>query len=141
MLVCQRKSIPARLPSAAIFPISSRSRRAAKRAAAVGLVCAYFVFAAYAGSGGSDRTFKVGFQNSPPYHFPDANGNPTGPAVDVFKEAARRRNVRLEWRYSPEGPEKALSSGAVDFWPIVGDLPERQPFLSVTCLLYTSRCV
>src|SRR5271169_5895877 len=73
-----------------------------------------------------DRPLRVAFQNSPPYHFPDANGNPTGPAVDVLKEAARRQNIRLEWRYSIEGPERALSSGAVDLWPIVGDLPERR---------------
>ena len=98
----------------------------------VGLLGAYFVLTAYVGTAGPDRVFKIGFQNSPPYHFPDANGHPTGPAVDVVKEAARRRNIRLDWRYSPEGPEKALSSGAVDLWPIVGDLPERQPFLNVT---------
>ena len=84
-------------------------------------------------AGGSwSRPLKVGFQNSPPYHFPDSNGNPTGPAVDVLKEAARRRNIQLEWRFSPEGPERALSSGAVDLWPIVGDLPERRRFFYVT---------
>jgi signal transduction histidine kinase/DNA-binding response OmpR family regulator len=79
-----------------------------------------------------DRPLRVGFQNSPPYHFPDVDGNPTGPTVDVVKEAARRRNIRLEWRYSPEGPEQALASGAADLWPIVGDLPERRPFLYVS---------
>ena len=83
-------------------------------------------------SGEADRALRVGFQNSPPYHFPDANGNPTGPAVDVVKEAARRRNIRLEWRYSTEGPERALASGLVDLWPIVGDLPERQSLLYVS---------
>jgi len=82
--------------------------------------------------GEPDRVLRVGFQNSPPYHFPDANGNPTGPAVDVVKEAARRRRIRLEWRYSPEGPERALSSGLVDLWPIVGDLPERESLLYVS---------
>ena len=78
------------------------------------------------------RPLRIGFQNSPPYHFRDAQGNPTGPAVDVVRKAARRRHIALEWRYSPEGPERALSSGAVDLWPIVGDLPERRPFLYVT---------
>ena len=82
--------------------------------------------------GGPARPLRIGFQNSPPYHFPDANGNATGPAVDVVKEAARRRNIQLEWIYSAEGPERALSSGAVDLWPIVGDLPERRPFMYVT---------
>src|SRR5579862_7505495 len=79
-----------------------------------------------------DRPLRIGIQNSPPYHFPDANGDPTGSTVDVVREAARRRNIELEWRYSSEGPERALSSGAVDLWPIVGDLPERRPFLYVS---------
>lgn len=73
-----------------------------------------------------DRTFKIGFQNSPPHHFPDANGNPTGPAVDLIQDAARRKNIRLQWIYSPHGPDAALTSGAVDLWPIMGDLPDRR---------------
>ena len=78
------------------------------------------------------RPLRIGFQNSPPYHFPDAHGNPTGPTVDVIEEAAQRLHVALEWRYSPEGPEKALSSGAVDLWPIAGDVPERRALMYVT---------
>jgi signal transduction histidine kinase/CheY-like chemotaxis protein len=83
-------------------------------------------------NGTIERTLTVGFQYSPPYHFPDAQGNPTGPAVDVFREAARRRKLRLQWVYSPQGPEKALGSGAVDLWPITGDVPERRKFLYVS---------
>jgi signal transduction histidine kinase/DNA-binding response OmpR family regulator len=78
------------------------------------------------------RTFTIGFQSSRPYHFPDARGNATGPAVEVIQEAARRKNINLRWVYSPQGPEKALSSGAVDLWPILGDLPERRRFLHIT---------
>src|SRR5271169_5848536 len=88
------------------------------------------------------RPLKIGFQNSPPYHYPDAHGSPIGPAVDLMKEAARRQNIELEWVYSPQGPEKALSSGSVDLWPILGDLPERrrvmyisQPWVKMTYLL------
>ena len=51
-----------------------------------------------------DRPLRIGFQNSPPFHFPDAHGQPSGPAVEVMKEAARRSKVRLEWVWSPEGP-------------------------------------
>jgi len=79
-----------------------------------------------------ERTLVIGFQNSPPYHFPDADGNPAGPAVDVIKEAARRAGIRLQWRFSTEGPERALSSGAVDLWPIVGDVAARREFMYVT---------
>ncbi|HLX43831.1 MAG TPA: histidine kinase dimerization/phospho-acceptor domain-containing protein, partial [Bryobacteraceae bacterium] len=79
-----------------------------------------------------ERTLTVGFQYSPPYHFPDADGNPAGPAVDVFREAARRLHLRIQWVYSPQGPEKALGSGTVDLWPITGDVPERRKFLYVS---------
>ena len=78
------------------------------------------------------RRLKIGFQNSAPFHFPDAHGNASGPVVDILKESARRKNLTLEWVYSPQGPEVALSSGAVDLWPILGDLPERRSFLYIS---------
>src|SRR5579872_4893277 len=79
-----------------------------------------------------ERALKIGFRHTPPYHYPDDRGSPTGPAVDLVREAARRRSIHLEWTYSPEGPEKALSSGAVDLWPVVADLPERRAFLYIS---------
>jgi signal transduction histidine kinase/CheY-like chemotaxis protein len=85
------------------------------------------------GSHGSvEGTLRVGFQNSPPYHFPDAQNHPTGPAVEIIKRAAQERNIHLEWVFSPEGPERALSSGTVDLWPLVADLRERRKLLYVT---------
>ncbi|HTS76662.1 MAG TPA: response regulator [Bryobacteraceae bacterium] len=82
--------------------------------------------------GTAERPLVVGFQNSPPYHFPDAAGNPTGPAVDVIKEAARHANLNIQWRFSPEGPERALASGVVDLWPLVGDVPQRRQIMYVS---------
>ncbi len=78
------------------------------------------------------RPLRVGFQNSPPYHFSDTQGKPSGPAVEILKIAAQRKNIALEWIFSPQGPEKALSSGAVDLWPLTADLPERRNFLYVS---------
>jgi ABC-type amino acid transport substrate-binding protein len=78
------------------------------------------------------RTLRVGFQDSPPYHFPDEKRGPSGPVVAVIQEAARRAAIQLEWRYSPQGPESALNSGSTDLWPIVGDLPERRQMLYVS---------
>lgn len=78
------------------------------------------------------HTLTVGFQNSPPYHFPDARGNPTGPAVEILQTAAERAGISLRWRFSTEGPEKALSAGLVDLWPITADLPERRGLLYVS---------
>src|SRR6266849_481020 len=83
-------------------------------------------------NGPIDRTLRIGFQKSAPYHFPDANGNPTGPVVDIVQEAARRRNLHLQWVYFPEGPEVAISSQSVDLWPLLGDLPERRRILYIS---------
>jgi signal transduction histidine kinase/DNA-binding response OmpR family regulator len=78
------------------------------------------------------RTLKIGYQNSPPYHYPGRDGQATGPTVETLKLAAELRGIRLEWVFSPEGPEKGLSSGAVDLWPMVTDLPERKSILYVS---------
>jgi signal transduction histidine kinase/DNA-binding response OmpR family regulator len=83
-------------------------------------------------SGRIGRTLRIGFQNSAPYHFPDAQGNPSGPVVDIIREAARRKNIHLQWVFSPQGPEVALSSGSLDLWPILGDLPERRRILYIS---------
>jgi signal transduction histidine kinase/DNA-binding response OmpR family regulator len=78
------------------------------------------------------RTMRIGFQNSPPYHFPGKDGQATGPTVETLKLAAERLGIRLQWVFTPGGPEKALSSGLVDLWPMVTDLPERRPILYVS---------
>ena len=79
-----------------------------------------------------NRTLKIGFQNSAPYHFPDSNGNPSGSVIAIIQEAARRKNIRLQWIFSPQGPDNALASGTVDLWPIMGDLPERRKVLYIS---------
>ncbi|SPE33318.1 putative Histidine kinase [Candidatus Sulfopaludibacter sp. SbA3] len=79
-----------------------------------------------------ERPLKIGFQNSPPYHFPDAHGNPTGPAVDVIKAAAARSHIRLEWVFAAGGLEESLKTGKTDLWPVVVDLPERRGILYVS---------
>jgi signal transduction histidine kinase/DNA-binding response OmpR family regulator len=78
------------------------------------------------------RTLRIGYQNSPPYHYPLRDGQATGPTVELLKLAAEKRGIRLEWVFSPEGPEKALKSGAVDLWPMVTDMPERRSILYVS---------
>jgi len=75
---------------------------------------------------------RIGYRNTPPYHFPGKDGSATGPAVDLIRIAAQRRGIKLAWRYSPEGPEQALAGGAVDLWPILVDRPERRQFLYIT---------
>src|SRR5580658_8786562 len=65
------------------------------------------------------RTLRIGFQNSPPYHYPDEEGRPTGVGVDLISAAAQRANLRLEWVFSPKGPDRSLSDGDVDLWPVM----------------------
>jgi signal transduction histidine kinase/CheY-like chemotaxis protein len=72
------------------------------------------------------RTFRIGFEHSPPDQLVLPDGSPAGPAIEIVREAARRRGIRLQWVHMPSGPEQALSSGAVDLWPMLNDLPGRR---------------
>jgi len=72
------------------------------------------------------RTFRIGYEQSPPDQMVLPDGSPGGPTIEIISEAARRARIRLQWVHRPEGPEKALASGAVDLWPLFGDLPGRR---------------
>jgi len=71
------------------------------------------------------RVYRIGFESSPPRQFVGADGKPTGPIIEMLSEAARRAGIRLEWVYSPDGPDKSLNGGRVDLWPLVTQLPSR----------------
>ena len=72
------------------------------------------------------RTFRIGFENSPPNQHVAPDGSPAGPIVEVLREAARRASIHLQWIETKMGPERSLDSGAVDLWPMLSDLPERR---------------
>lgn len=80
----------------------------------------------------TERPLTIGFENSPPYYFPDLHGNPTGPAVEIVKTAAKSLRIPLRWVFSAQGSERSLTSGAVDLWPVFADLPERQKAFQVS---------
>jgi len=116
------------------MPSTSRIRRTLLTLLVLAALAAIFAARDFADRiRGFDRPLKIGFQTSPPYHFPDQDGKATGPAVDLIRAAAQRRNIHLNWVYSEGGPEKALSTGSVDLWPIVAQLPNRKS------LLYSSK--
>ncbi|MBI4877922.1 MAG: hypothetical protein HY822_25100, partial [Acidobacteria bacterium] len=69
-----------------------------------------------------DRVYRMGFDHSPPGQMVGPDGRPRGMMIDVIREAARRRGIRLEWVQAPEGPDHALGSGKVHLWPIQADL-------------------
>jgi signal transduction histidine kinase/DNA-binding response OmpR family regulator len=92
------------------------------------------------------RVYRVGFQNSPPRQYVSPDGKPYGPSIDLIREASERSGLALEWVLVPAGPDEALSTGAVDLWPLVARLPERenvfyitQPFAQVTYWLISDR--
>ena len=79
-----------------------------------------------------DREYAAGYRHSPPNELVDAQGRPFGFTIDLADEAARRSGVRLRWVHAPEGPDRALESGAVDLWPLLVALPERAGRLYIT---------
>ena len=43
------------------------------------------------------RIYRIGYGNDVPLHFKGENGLPTGLAVELVKEAARRKGIKLQW--------------------------------------------
>jgi len=92
------------------------------------------------------RPYRIGWEIDPPEQSRGDHGEPTGFAVDLVKEAARRRGIRIEWVYRPESSEAALRGGQVDLWPVMTITSEPAavvhippPFLESTfCLLVRS---
>jgi PAS domain S-box-containing protein len=78
-----------------------------------------------------ERTYKIGWQPSPPYQVA-ANGQPTGLAVDLVREAARRRGINLIWVLWTNTSESALRGNAVDIWPLITITPERLKTFHIT---------
>ena len=76
------------------------------------------------------KELRVGADNTLPYYAIAADGSVHGFAVDIFNEAARRRNIRLTWvSVLSMSPDQALAQGVVDVWPAVSHTPERDRVL------------
>ena len=71
------------------------------------------------------RTYRRGFQDFPPLQFVDAQERPYGSPIDLLREAARRADVKLDWVHVPERPDRGLSDGIVDLWPVVNQRSSR----------------
>ncbi len=80
----------------------------------------------------TERALTIGFENSPPYYFPDPHGKPTGPVVEIVRTAAESLGIPLSWVFSVQGSERSLTSGMVDLWPLFADLPERHKAFQVS---------
>lgn len=75
------------------------------------------------GCGGSrvdrQRVYRIGVDQSAPYHRWVEGVGPQGYTVDVISEAARRKGIRLQWVNMPGGPYRAFAEGRVDLWPLI----------------------
>lgn len=75
--------------------------------------------------GAQERTFRIGFEHAPPNQIVDDKGQPSGLAIEVVAEAARRAGIRLTWVHTPGGAAKAFPSAQIDLFPLFTELPER----------------
>jgi two-component system cell cycle sensor histidine kinase/response regulator CckA len=90
----------------------------------------------------SSRVYRIGWQVDPPFQIRAADGQASGLVIDLVREAARRRGVRLEWIPSPEGAEAALLGNTVDLWPFLTLTLERTKLLHITdAFLETELCL
>jgi PAS domain S-box-containing protein len=71
------------------------------------------------------RRYRIGWEPNSPSQLLGPNGEPTGFAVELLRQAARRRGIRLTWVYLPESAEAALRRGHADLWPVMTITPER----------------
>jgi len=79
-----------------------------------------------------NRTYVIGWEPDPPDQIATNTGEPTGFAVELVREAARRRGIRLKWVKHRESSEAALRSKAVDLWPMMTITEERKRFFHMT---------
>jgi two-component system sensor histidine kinase/response regulator len=78
------------------------------------------------------RVYRVGWDPDPPFQAAGADGHATGLAVELVREAARRRGVRLEWVRQQGGADAALRYQKVDLWPLLAIIPERSAYVHFT---------
>src|SRR5690242_8841535 len=91
----------------------------------VGAVTVALIWTAI-GSKPADRSYMIGWEPDPPFQVADQAGQATGLAIELVREAARRRGVRLTWVREPSGADAALRNKTVDMWPLLTAIPERQ---------------
>lgn len=74
---------------------------------------------------GIQTVYKVGYGTFPPYFVMPKGAPPTGFAVEVVREAARRLGLPIEWKRYSESTDKALTSGEIDLFPMLAIIPDR----------------
>ncbi|MDQ6664676.1 MAG: EAL domain-containing protein [Acidobacteriota bacterium] len=79
------------------------------------------------------RTFRIGFNNAPPYYTLKPDGSYYGLAIDAIDEAARRRGISIQWTpILDREVDDAFASKFVDLWPVVASTPARATHVHLT---------
>lgn len=78
------------------------------------------------------QTLRIGSNQSIPFNYWNAEGQPEGFAVDVLTRAAEKAGYRLQWVRTDTGPEDTFRKGQADLWPFVTiyDGREKEIFLT-----------
>jgi signal transduction histidine kinase len=75
----------------------------------------------------------VGYTRNPPFTSPQSAGAPSGFAVEVLSEAARRAGIELNWKLVDAGSEPLwLRDPEVQIWPAGVSSEERRRHLYIT---------
>src|SRR4051795_12816114 len=77
--------------------------------------CLVAISAAFASQ---PRSVRIGGDQAARYERWVEGRGPVGFPVDVLNEAARKRNIHIQWIFCPDGPQKAMRAGKVDLWPL-----------------------
>ncbi len=88
------------------------------------------------------RIYRIGWAELPPLEVAGSGDTPTGLAVELVREAAKRRGIQLKWIFKPVEPDGPLTDGSVDLWPVVTSTPaRRQVFHLSDPILEADHCV
>ena len=78
------------------------------------------------------KVYRIGWQSDPPFQEQATDGSPSGMVIELVKDAARKRGIRLQWVWYPRGVDAALRSHDVDLWPLVTIIPERKSVVYIS---------
>jgi ABC-type amino acid transport substrate-binding protein len=70
-----------------------------------------------------DRVYTIGVSR---LQEKSEDGSPTGLAIELIREAAKSRGIRLKWVTYPGSAEEALRNRHLDLWSRIVITPERQ---------------
>lgn len=90
------------------------------------------LLSALSGAGAWGDTWRVAYSEFPPYTFTGADGQPAGFSIDLLREIAALRGVKLAFQHTPN-PGAAIAlmqAGVVDIHPNLSRTPAREAVLA-----------